>query len=124
MSKRHVARLKRNLPTSQARTALPSLVREMVAVSDPGKTLADHAVEVGPRNRGGVWLLPAVDVEAAIEREERLQRRIEALEDEAENMAIGLFLTRRLEDSSGESVSGAQFIRELGFEEIAADLPA
>jgi hypothetical protein len=116
-------RLERNLPTSRARDALPSLVNELVAIARPGRTLSDHAVEVGPRNRGGVWLIPAVDVAAAIEREERLRRRVEALEDEAENMAIGLFLARRQESSSGARISGAQFIRELGFEEIAADLP-
>jgi hypothetical protein len=123
MQKRHVIRPRRNLATTQARTELPKLVRELVAVTEPGETLADHAVELGPRNRGGVWLVPAVDVDAAMEREDELRLRVEELEDEAENMAIGFQLMQRLERSSGATTSGADFIRELGFDDIAADLP-
>jgi hypothetical protein len=121
--KRHLIRPTRSLPTTQARTELPKLVNELVAVDQPGATLADHAVEVGPRNRGGVWLVPAVDADAAMDREDRLRARVDELEDEAENMALGLFLMERLEQSTGKT-SGADFIRELGFDDLAADLPA
>ena len=89
----------------------------------PGATLADHAVEVGPRNRGGVWVVPAVDIEAALEREEDLQARVEALEEEADNIALGFLLLERLEQSAGQTTTGAQLIRELGFEDLASDLP-
>lgn len=123
MPKRHVIRPKRSLPTTQARTELPRLVNELVAVAEPGETLADHAVEVGPRNRGGVWLVPAVDVDAAIDREESLRMRVDELDHEAEDMALGSFLMQRLEQSSGKVSSGADFIRSLGFDELAADLP-
>ncbi len=123
MPRAHAIRPKRSLPTTQARTELPKLVNELVAVDEPGETLADHAVEVGPRNRGGVWLVPAVDVEAAIDREESLQLRVDLLEDEAENIAFGFFLMQRLEQSPGKATSGADFIRGLGFEDLAADLP-
>lgn len=123
MPKNHVIRPKRSLPTTKARTELPKLVKELVGVVEPGETLADHAVEVGPHNRGGVWLVPAVDVDAAMEREGELQSRVDELEDEAENMAFGFFLMTRLEQSLGATTSGADFIRELGFDELAADLP-
>lgn len=123
MPKAHTIRPTRSLPTTQARTQLPKLVSELVAVTKPGTTLADHAVEIGPRNRGGAWLMPAVDAEAAMDREESLRRRIDELEDEAENIALGFFLTQRLEESSGRTTSGADFIRELGFGDLAADLP-
>jgi hypothetical protein len=123
MPKTHMIRPKRSLPTTQARTELPKLVNELVAVDEPGGTLADHAVEVGPRNRGGVWLVPAVDVDAAMDREESLRMRVDELEDEAENMAFGFFLMQRLEQSPGTTTSGADFIRELGFDDLAADLP-
>ncbi len=124
MSRPHVIRPKRSLPTTEARTQLPKLVNELVAVDAPGETLADHAVEVGPRNRGGVWLVPAVDVEAAMDREERLQMRVDSLEDEAENIALGFFLMQRLEQSPGKTTSGADFIRGLGFDDLATDLPS
>lgn len=123
MPRAHAIRPQRSLPTTRARTALPKLVNELVAVTEPGETLADHAVEVGPRNRGGVWLVPAVDVDAALEREEGLRNQVTELEEEAENMAFGFFLMNRLEKSSGETVSGADFIRELGFDDLALDLP-
>jgi hypothetical protein len=119
----HVIRPRRNLATTQARTELPAIVSELIAVTEPGETLADNAVEVGPRNRGGVWLLPAVDIDAAIEREDELRERVAELEDEAENLAFGFYLLQRRERSSGESVSGADFIRELGFDDLADDLP-
>jgi|GEM_PF-3883076 len=122
MPKTHVIRPTRSLPTTEARAALPALVKEMIAVEEPGETLADHAVEVGPRNRGGVWLLPAVDVEAAIDREDSLRSRVEELEDENENISFGFFLMQRLEQSPGKTTSGEDFIRSLGFDDIADGL--
>lgn len=122
MPETHVPRPRRSLPTTRARSELSKLVNELVAVVEPGQTLADHAVEVGPRNRGGVWLLPAVDVEAAVDREESLRERVDELEDEAENMALGFFLARRLNDSSGGTTSGADFVRGLGFDDLADEL--
>jgi hypothetical protein len=119
----HLIRPKRNLPTTQARTELARLVKELVAVDEPGKTLADHAIELGPRNRGGVWLVPAIDADAAMDREQQLRDQVDELEDEAENMAIGLFLMERLQEASGKTTSGADVIRELGFDDLAADLP-
>ncbi len=122
MPKTHVIRPSRSLPTTEARAALPSLVKELIAVETPGETLTDHAVEVGPRNRGGVWLLPAVDVEAAIDREDALRSRVAELEDENENISFGFFLMQRLEQSPGKTTSGEDFIRGLGFDDIADGL--
>jgi hypothetical protein len=62
-------------------------------------------------------------VDAAMDREEQLRSRVDELEDEAENMAIGLFLMERLQQSSGKTTSGADFIRELGFDDLASGLP-
>jgi hypothetical protein len=123
MPKTHLIRPLRSFATTEARTQLPKLVSELVAVSEPGETLAAHAVEVGPRHRGGVWMVPAVDVNAAMDREEELRSRVDELEDEAENMALGFFLIDRLGQSSGASTSGADLIRELGFSELAQGLP-
>lgn len=122
MPKTHTIRPNRSLATTAARTQLPSLVKELNAVSEPGATLAEHAVELGPHNKGGVWMLPAVDVDAAMEREEQLRARVDELEDEAENMALGFFLTQRLEHSSGATTSGVDFLREFGFDDLAANI--
>jgi len=123
MPKTHTIRPVRSLATTEARTQLPKLVGELVALREPADTLVEHAVEIGPRNRGGVWLVPAVDIDAAMDREERLRSQVESLDDEAENMALGFMLMRRLEESSGASASGADVIRELGFPELAQELP-
>lgn len=122
MPKTHVIRPTRSLPTTEARAALPALVKEMIAVEEPGETLADHAVEMGPRNRGGVWLLPAVDVEAAFDREDKLRSQVAELEDENENISFGFFLMQRLGQSPGKTTSGEDFIRGLGFDDIADGL--
>ena len=44
------------------------------------------------------------------------------LEDEAENIALARFLSTRLEQSSGETISGDDFIRELELAEEARSL--
>lgn len=114
MAKTHTIRPARSYATTEARTRLPQLVNELVGVTEPGDSLFSHAVEVGPRHRGGVVMLPSIDVEAALEREAAMQAQVEALEDELENIAIGLLLTDRIARSSGATVSADDVIRGLG----------
>lgn len=115
----HHIRLSRSLATSEARKALPQLVNEFVEVAEPGATLAAHAVEIGPRNRGGVWIMPAIDAEAAIEREDKLRKQLAEYEEILEDMALGQIVEARLSRASSGTISGGDFIRELGFSEIA-----
>ena len=109
----------RSLPTTQARTKLPSIVKELAETPRPARRLTDNAIEVGPHNRGGVWIVPAVDAEASMEREDELRDRIEELDDELENVAIGLFLMDRMASSSGKTMSADEFIARA--EKLAAD---
>src|SRR3954453_10291997 len=120
--KNNTIRPVRSYATTQARTALPEIINQMVEVTEAAASLAEHAVEVGPRNRGGVWIVPAIDVEAAMDREESLQARVAELEDEAENIAIALMLSERLASSAGATVSAEEFVRGLGFEDLAQEL--
>ena len=122
MAKTNTVRPVRSLATTEARTALPEIVKEMVAISVPGESIIEHAVEVGPRHRGGVLIVPTVDAEAAMQREDEMRSRIEELEDELENIGIGLVLSDRLPNSSGSFISAADFARDLGFEDLAADM--
>lgn len=118
----HAIRPRRSLGTTDARTQLPALVKELVAVETPGATLADHAVQVTPRPGAGVWLVPEVDIDAAIDREAELTARVAELEDEAENLILGMMLTERLKTSGDASDSGEQFARDLGFDDLADEL--
>jgi hypothetical protein len=98
---------------------LPSIVKELAETPRPARRLTDNAIEVGPHNRGGVWIVPAVDAEASMEREDELRDRIEELDDELENVAIGLFLMDRMASSSGKTMSADEFIARA--EKLAAD---
>jgi len=116
------ARPKTSMSSSEARENLPSLVKQARTISTPAESLATHAVEIGPYNKGGVWLIPEVDAQAAIEREERLKAQIAKLEEELENLAIAEFVRDRLESASGRTMSGVEFVRELGFDDLADEL--
>lgn len=105
---------RRRLATAEARTQLPSLVRELARHERPARSLAERAVEIGPRRAGGAWLVPEVDAHAAIEREQELARRIEDLEDQLEDFAIAILLEERLARTSGERVSLDELAAGLG----------
>jgi hypothetical protein len=109
--------------TSEARASFSKLVRSLGERDMPSASLLDAAIEVGPQRKGGVWLIPEVDGQAAIERIETLTATVEELEDELENVAIGLLLAQRLDHSDGEAISGAELLRELGYTSLADGLP-
>jgi hypothetical protein len=66
--------------TSEARTALPSLVKK-AARAKPSKTLRGNAVVIQARGEEPVLLLPEADVTAA-------EQRIAQLEEELEDIAL------------------------------------
>jgi hypothetical protein len=109
--------------TSEARASFSKLVEALAEHDTPSASLLDSAIEVGPQRKGGVWLIPEVDGQAAVERIENLTSTVEELEDELENVAIGLLLQQRLDNSDGAVVSGAQLLRELGYARLADGLP-
>jgi hypothetical protein len=109
--------------TSEARTDFTKLVRELSAMEDAARSLVENAIEVGPQRKGGVWLVPEVDGQAAVARIEELEDTIRTLEEELENIAIGHMLSERLAGSGGGTTPAADVLRELGFEDLAADLP-
>jgi hypothetical protein len=111
---------RRRLATGEARTQLPSLVRELAQHERPSHSLADRAVEIGPRRAGGAWLVPEVDAQAAIEREQALEQRVEDLEEQLEDFAIGVLLEERLARTSGERVSLDELAAEFGLSEFLA----
>lgn len=94
----------------QARRELYALIDEFRKLTQPSGSLLDRAVEIGPRRQGGAWLVPEADARAALD-------RIEELEEELEDIGIGLLLQERLargdldEDLSLEALAH-QFGRE------------
>ncbi len=114
---------KRRLNTSTARARLPELVKAAARRRRAGRSLVANAIEIGPYGRGGALLIPEIDAQAAMERENQLSRRVEKLEDELEAIGIALFLQERIAESSGETMSAEDFLRELGFEDRIERLP-
>ena len=106
----------RRMATSEARADFSKLVNELAEHDQPGASLADNAIEIGPHRNGGAWLVPEVDAHAAVE-------RIAELEQELENIAIGFALQERLDSSSGGTTPARDIIRELGFADLLEGLP-
>lgn len=73
----------------EARKELYGIVDAFRSIDAPSPELASRAIEVGPRRRGGAWIVPEADAQAAID-------RIEELEEELEDVAIGLLVAERL----------------------------
>lgn len=106
----------RRMATSEARAGLSKLVNELAGHVEPGASLTDNAIEIGPHRKGGAWLVPEVDAQAAV-------KRITELEEELENITIGLALQERLDKSSGGTTPARDVIRELGFDDLLEGLP-
>lgn len=106
----------RRMGTSEARAGFSKLVAELSARGKASASLVDNAIEVGRQRKGGVWIVPEVDAQAAVE-------HIQELEEEIENISLSFMLSERLDRTSGETISGAQLIRELGFPDLADGLP-
>jgi hypothetical protein len=106
----------RRMATSEARAEFSQLVGELADRERPSASLADNAIEIGPHRKGGTWLVPEVDAQAAVQ-------RIDQLEEELENIAIGLLLQERLDRSSGATTPAREVIRELGFDDLVEGLP-
>lgn len=95
------------LTTTQARTALPSLVKQ-AARAKPSKTLRGNAVVIQARGEEAVLLLPEADVTAA-------EQRIAQLEEELEDIALMRVVEALTVASQGNSsVSVDDLAGELG----------
>lgn len=96
----------------EARKELYGLVAGFRKIRKASPALADRAIEIGPRRQGGAWLVPEADAQAAIE-------RIEELEEELEDVAIGLLVTERLgRGNLNEDISLDELARQVGKEHL------
>jgi hypothetical protein len=87
---------------------------------DGARSLADRAVEIGPRRAGADWLVPEVDAQAAIQHEQALAQRVADLEDQLEDFAIAVLLEERLAHTSGQRVSLDELAAQLGLSDLLA----
>ncbi|MGH2878089.1 MAG: hypothetical protein ACRDK4_00550 [Solirubrobacteraceae bacterium] len=112
------------MASTEARQALPELVKSMGAKHTASADLLADAVEIGPHRKGGALLLPEVDALEYMQSTERLRERVSQLEESIENLGMALFLGDRLAATSGERLSSEQFLTGIGMEEFVAELPA
>ena len=96
----------------QARRELYALIDEFRKLSEPSESLLDRAVEIGPRRQGGAWLVPEADAQAALD-------RIDELEQELEDIGIGLLVQERLARGGlDEDLSLEELARQVGREHL------
>jgi hypothetical protein len=111
------------MATTEARKALPQLVRTMAGKLVPSANLLEDAVGIGPHRKGGAILLPEVDVIAHAAELARLHARVEELEDDLEDAGLVLFLQDRLATTAGERLTTEEFLRGIGMEGHIDQLP-
>lgn len=111
------------MATTEARKALPQLVRTMSEKQTPSPDLMDDAVEIGSHRKGGAVLLPEVDVAAHATEMAELRDRVETLEDDLEDAGMALFLLERLAGSSGQRLTAREFLTGIGMEGHVEQLP-
>lgn len=109
---------KHRLGTSEARENLPKIVNEFAELERPTNSLAARAVEVGPRLQGGAWLVPEVDAQAAIEREEALAERVLELEELVEDLTAAPIVAARADTPLDEWQTLDQFAAALGLDSV------
>jgi len=105
------------MATTEAREALPRLVKQMGAKRKPSADLMQDAIEIGPHRTGGAVLLPEVDVVAHAEHVTRLRAQVAQLEEDLEDVGMVLFLQDRLATTAGPRLTAEQFLSDLGMEE-------
>jgi hypothetical protein len=120
---RTVARKSKSMATTEARKALPQLVKQMSAKRSPSADLMRDAIEIGPHRKGGAILLPEVDVAAHAAEVANLRGRVEQLEEDLEDAGMALFLQERLATTSGERLTAEQFLTGIGMEGHIERLP-
>ena len=111
------------LTVEEGRQQLHTIARQFGELEQASENLTDRAVEVGPHRRGGLVLLPKVDVEEAERRRVELEREREELLDDLEVFGISLLAEERL--SSPTPVEQLLTIEELagehGFEDLVTE---
>ncbi|MGH3031879.1 MAG: hypothetical protein ACRDNE_14180 [Gaiellaceae bacterium] len=93
----------RRLAATEARTRLPSILREFKAISEPSDSIGDRAVRIGTCEEDSAVLVPLADFEHALELEELL-----------EDLLLELAVSKRIAKGPGKTYSVEEVARELG----------
>lgn len=109
---------KRRLGTAAARDNLPKLVQEFSSFTRPTRSLVDRAVEVGVRRQGGAWLVPEVDAQAAIERQQSLIERVAELEELIEDLTAAPVIAGRAATPLSEWETVDEFAAGLSLSDV------
>jgi hypothetical protein len=96
----------------EARRELYGIVGAFRKIDEASPDLTDRAIEIGPRRQGGAWLVPEADAQAAVE-------LIEELQQELEDVSIGLLVTERLgRGNFDDDLSLDEFAHQFGKEHL------
>jgi hypothetical protein len=84
------------LTVEEARKQLHMLARRFGELDEASENVLDRAVEVGSHRRGGLVMLPRIDVDEADRRLAALEREREELLDDLEVFGLSLLAEERL----------------------------
>ncbi len=105
-----MSKQERRVPTTKAREELPTTVNIFSELKEPAESIAERAVHVGRYNKSSAVIIPEIDYQAALERE-----------DELENIGIALLLAER--EAAGNLKGGKpieDLAKEMGFKDLLA----
>jgi len=102
---------------------LPKLVQEFSSFTRPTRSLVERAVEVGARRQGGAWLVPEVDAQAAIERQQSLIERVAELEELIEDLTAAPVIAARAATPLSEWETVDEFAAGLSLSDVLGSLP-
>jgi hypothetical protein len=112
------------LGTSEARTQLPNLIKQVSRKGKRSRSLTDGAIEIRTRGeKGSAMLVATADVHAAQARIAELEHELQRRDEELEDAGIALLLTERLAATSGARLSAAEFLTGIGMGEFVDQLP-
>ncbi len=105
------------LTVEEGRIGLHRYVKDFRGLKQPSDSLLERAVEVGPRRRGGLLLVPEIDALAMVERLEEVERENEELLDELEVIGIALLAEERLAEPTPveKLMPVEELVRKHGF---------
>lgn len=111
------------LTVEEGRRQLHSIARTFAELEHASENLTDRAVEVGPHRRGGLVLLPKVDVDEAERRRTALEQEREELLDDLEVFGIALLAEERLSAPTPTErlLTIEDLAREHGFDDLVGE---
>ena len=112
-----------NLTLEEARQQLHQLAGRFSRMRKPSRSLLDRAIDVGPHRKGGLLMVPEIDVLETLDRLDAAEREKEELFEELEDVGIILLAQERLAEPTpiDKLIPLEELTSQFGREHLLAD---